>query len=72
MHGLALTNFLDCNTRHVECSTCCALSVGAHTPTNTATTAKTTMKHAEVLNGHYDSDTNQGEISLYLSEFTGT
>lgn len=22
MHGLALTNFLDCNTRHFECSTC--------------------------------------------------
>lgn len=22
MHGLALTNFLDCNTRRVECSTC--------------------------------------------------
>lgn len=30
LHGLALTNFLDCNTRHVECSTCCVPSSGTH------------------------------------------
>lgn len=29
-HGLALTNFLDCNTRHVECSTRCVPSLGTH------------------------------------------
>lgn len=66
MHGLALTNFLDCNTRHVECSTCCVPSVGTHNPTNTTTAS--TMKHAEVLNGNYDTDTNQGKyLFIYLN-----
>ena len=66
MHGLALTNFLDCNTRHVECSTCCVPSSGTHNPTNTTTTATATMKHAEVLNGN--SHTNQGnDLIIYLN-----
>lgn len=56
----------------------CVPSSGTHTqththtrtsPTNTTTTATTTMNHAEVLN---DTDTKPGEVSLYLSEFTGT
>lgn len=73
MHGLAFTNFQDCNTRHVECSTCCVPSSGTHDPTNTTTTATaTTMKHAEVLKGNYDTHTKPGEVSRYLSEFTGT
>lgn len=74
MHGLALTNFLDCNTRDTECSTCCVPSLGTHKPTNTTTTATTTMKHAEVLNGNYDTDTsriketNQGKyLFIYLN-----
>lgn len=74
LHGLALTNFLDCNTRHVECSTCCVLSLGTHSPTNTTTMATTILKHAEVLNGEYNTDTsrikktNQGKyLIIYLN-----
>lgn len=59
MHGLALTNFLDCNTRHIECSTRCVPSLGTHKPTNTTATATPTMKHAEVLNRNYDTDTSR-------------
>lgn len=33
LHGLAFTNFIDCNTRHVECSTCCVPGLGTHNPT---------------------------------------
>lgn len=55
-HGLALTNFLDCNTRHIECSTRCVLSLGTQTQQRPIHTAKTYMKHAEVLKGNYDSN----------------
>lgn len=74
MHGLTLTNFLDCNTRHIECSTCCALSLGTHNPTTTTTIATTTVTYAEVLNQNYDADTsriketNQGKyLFIYLN-----
>lgn len=59
LHGLALTSFLDCNTRHVECSTCCVPRLGIHNPTKTITTATTTVTHAEVLNGNDNTDTNR-------------
>lgn len=46
MLGLALTKFLDCNTRHVECSIYVP-GLGTHKSTNTTATT-TTVKHAEV------------------------
>lgn len=66
MHGLALTNFPDCNTRCVECSTCYVPSNDT-TQHNTAT-ATTAVQHAEVLNGNHDTDTNQGKcLIIYLN-----
>lgn len=68
-HGLALTNFLDCNTRHSECSTCFCFGARKHNrKTTTATTP--TMKRAgtERRLRH-----GAGEVvSRYLSKFTGT
>lgn len=63
------------NTRHVECSTRCVLSLGTHNPTNT-----TNCKYNETCRGterklqhkyKWDKSHKAGEVS-YLSEFTGT
>lgn len=76
IHGLHcmvlhLQTCLDCNTGHTECSTCCVPRLGARNPTNTTTA---TVKHAEVPNGNYNTDTsrinerNQGKyLIIYLN-----
>lgn len=67
MHGLALTNFLDCNTRHVECSTCCVLrnTRPKQRHNNSETCRGTEWKTRTQTRAEYKKQT-RGSISLFI------
>lgn len=67
LHGLALTNFLDCNTRHVECSTCCVPRLGTRSPTNITNSCRGT--EWKLWHRHKQSQTDkQGKyLIIYLN-----
>lgn len=76
LHGLALTSFLDCNTRHVECSTRCVPRLGTQPNKNhnNCNNDSYTCRGTEwKLQRRYKPNERDepGEVS-YLSEFTDT
>lgn len=75
MHGLALTKFLDCNTRHVECSTCYVPSFQAKNHNCNNNNNNETCRNTERKQWHRykpNKRNRPGDVSLNLSEFTGT